>query len=310
MASIAVVIPCYNEAEAIASVVASFKDALPDAMIYVYDNASTDETAAIAKKAGAIVRSEPHRGKGNAVRRAFADVDADIYVMADGDGTYDAAAAPRMIDLLKSGPLDLVVGVRAHRDHTAYRPGHVIGNKAFSFLFRWLFTSDFSDILSGYRVMSRRFVKSFPLGASGFEIELEMSAHAALLRLPTAEVETKYAARGDGSESKLRTYSDGARILRRMFRFLVLHRPGLVYGAFAASSVFAGVVLAVPVVIEYLNTGLVPRFPTLIVATTLLVCALILFFVGAILDSQAQYFAETKRLSYLRVAPPSNKKTS
>ena len=301
---VAVILPCYNEGAAIARVVAAFSKALPDARIYVYDNGSTDDTVARAAAAGARVRVETEKGKGNAMRRAFADVDADIYVMADGDGTYDAGAAPGMIARMCAETLDMIIGVRAHRNEEAYRPGHVFGNRAFSFLFRRFFASRFTDILSGYRVLSRRFVKSFPMGAKGFEIELEMSAHAALLRLPSAEVETAYGARGEGSTSKLKTYRDGAAILQRMFRFLQLYRPRVVYGALGLASAFIAFMLAGPVVVEYFQSGLVPRFPTLIVAMAFVIAAVIFFMVGVILDAEAQYFAETKRLAYLREPPP------
>jgi glycosyltransferase involved in cell wall biosynthesis len=302
--AIAVILPCHNEAAAIGGVVAAFREALPDARIYVYDNASTDDTAKIARNAGALVRHEPVKGKGNAVSRAFADVDADIYVIADGDGTYDASRAPDMIDLMRAETLDMVVGVRADHGAGAYRRGHVLGNQVFSRVFRWLFRSEFTDILSGYRVLSRRFVKSFPSRAKGFEIELEMSTHAALLRLPTREAATNYAARPAGSESKLNTWLDGGRILRRMFRFLRLYRPRFVYGV--AGIVVGGVGLAffTPILVDFLETGLVPRFPTLIVSVAVMLAGVLLFFAGAILDAQAQHFAETKRLAYLRIAPP------
>ncbi len=301
---IAVILPCLNEQAAIADVIGSFRAALPNAVIYVYDNASTDETAQVAAKAGAIVRSEPTPGKGNALTRAFADIDADIYVVADGDGTYDAAAAPAMIERLRRQSLDMVVGVRSHSSADAYRPGHVMGNQVFSGVFRSLFQTDYSDILSGYRVLSRRFIKSFPSRARGFEIEIEMSAHAALLRLPVAEIETPYSARTVGDASKLNTVSDGARILRRMFRFLRLHRPRFVYGMFGILGVGVASILFIPIFVEFLRTGLVPRFPTLIVAAAMMLAGIAAFVAGAILDAQAQHFAETKRLAYLRLPPP------
>ncbi|MEL7490291.1 MAG: glycosyltransferase [Pseudomonadota bacterium] len=303
-ASVAVILPCYNEEAAIADVVADFKSALPEAAIYVFDNASTDDTASVAESAGALVRTEPKRGKGNAVRRAFADVDADIYVMADGDGTYDAASAPELINALRRQSLDMVVGVRRTQAQAAYRPGHVLGNRVFSGMFRYLFRSEFTDILSGYRVFSRRFVKSFPSTSKGFEIELEMSTHAALLRLPTAEIPTDYSERAEGGESKLNTYTDGLRILRRMLSFLRLHRPRFVYGVLAIIAALIAIILATPVVMEYFRTGLVPRYPTLIVASAIMLAAFVLFAVGVILDSQARYFSETKRLAYLRIKPP------
>lgn len=304
MASVAVILPCLNEETAIASVVADFRKALPAARVFVFDNASTDGTVRAAAAAGAIVRAEPMPGKGNALTRAFADIDADIYVVADGDGTYDAASAPAMIEKLQRERLDMVVGVRAHSAADAYRPGHVFGNQVFSGIFRSLFKANYSDILSGYRILSRRFVKSFPSRARGFEIEIEMSAHAALLRLPVAEIETRYAARAAGDASKLRTLRDGARILRRMFRFLRLHRPRFVYGVLGIVCTGVAGIIFIPILIEFLQTGLVPRFPTLIVSAALAIVGIGVFFAGAILDAQAQHFAETKRLAYLGLAPP------
>lgn len=304
MVEIAVILPCLNEEAAIGAVVADFRKALPDARIYVFDNASTDATARVAEAAGAIVRKERTPGKGNALTRAFADVDADIYVVADGDGTYDAALAPAMIKLLRRDCLDMVVGVRAHDDAAAYRPGHVFGNRIFSGVFRSLFKATYSDILSGFRVLSRRFVKSFPSRARGFEIELEMSAHSALLRLPVAEIETAYAPRRAGSLSKLNTLSDGARIFARMFRFLRLHRPRFVYGLVGIFCSGVAFILFIPIFIEFLRTGFVPRFPTLIVSAALGIIGVGVIFAGAILDAQAQHFAETKRLAYLRLPPP------
>lgn len=301
---IAVILPCYNEEAAVAEVVAGFRKALPTAFVFVYDNASTDGTARAAREAGAIVRTERMKGKGNAMRRAFADVDADIYVIADGDGTYDASAAPAMIEAMRRETLDMVVGVRAARAERAYRPGHYAGNRAFSFLFRRLFRFEFSDILSGYRILSRRFVKSFPSVSKGFEIELEMSAHAALLRLPVKEIETVYGARLHGGESKLDTWRDGVRILRRMFSFLRQHRPLLVYGTISIAGALLSLALAAPLIVEYLETGLVPRFPTAILATAIMLAAIIVLLVGVIVDAQARYFSETKRLAYLRIAPP------
>lgn len=302
--SIVVILPCLNEEAAIASVIAKFRAALPSADIFVYDNASTDDTAGAAARAGAIVRKEPLSGKGNAVTRAFADIDADIYVVADGDGTYDAASAPAMIERLRRDTLDMVVGVRRHSSAAAYRPGHVFGNRIFSSIFRSLFRTSYTDILSGYRVLSRRFVKSFPSRARGFEIEIEMSAHAALLRLPVAEIETSYGERATGASSKLNTLRDGARILARMFRFLRLHRPRFVYGLLGILGVGVAAILFIPIFIEFLRTGLVPRFPTLIVSVAIGLGGFASFAVGAVLDAQAQHFAETKRLAYLRLPPP------
>lgn len=301
---IAVILPCYNEEAAIAGVVAAFRRSLPDAQIYVFDNNSTDATAKTACAAGAIVRTETVKGKGNAMRRAFADVDADIFVVADGDGTYDAAAAPAMVETMRLQTLDMIVGVREHEGEGAYRPGHVLGNRAFSFIFRRLFRSEFTDILSGYRVLSRRFVKSFPSTSKGFEIELEMSTHAALLRAPVREMPTRYGKRAEGGASKLNTWIDGARILKRMLTFLRLHRPLFVFGTLSVIGAALSMLLATPVVVEYLETGLVPRFPTAILAASIMLAAIVMFVVGVILDAQARYFSETKRLAYLRIAPP------
>ncbi len=303
-ARVAVILPCFNEEAAVASVVAGFRAALPHADIYVYDNASTDGTAAAARAANAFVRSETMKGKGNAVRRAFADVEADIYVIADGDGTYDAASAPAMIEAMRRDGVDMVVGVREHSSGAAFRPGHVLGNRAFSFLFRRLFRFEFADILSGYRALSRRFVKSFPSTSKGFEIELEISTHAALLRAPVREVKTKYVARGEGGASKLHTWLDGWRILRRMMTFLRLHRPLFVFGTISVLGAMLAILLAAPLLIEYLETGLVPRFPTAILAASIMLAAILVFFVGVILDAQARSVADPKRLAYVRIAPP------
>lgn len=304
MVSVAVIIPCLNEEAAIGRVVTEFRAALPEAAIYVFDNASTDDTAGAASRAGADVRAEPRPGKGNVVTRAFADIEADIYVMADGDGTYDAASAGKMIELLRREALDMVVGSRIHSNAAAYRPGHVLGNRIFSAAFRRLFKVNYGDILSGYRVFSRRFVKSFPSRAGGFEIEIEMCAHAALLRLPVVEIATPYGERAAGGESKLNTWRDGAKILGRMFRFLRLHRPRFVYGSAGLGALVFAVLLFLPIFFEFLATGLVPRFPTLIVAVAIGLGGLAAFAIGAVLDAQAQHFAETKRLAYLRLDPP------
>ncbi|MFQ5562191.1 MAG: glycosyltransferase [Parvularculaceae bacterium] len=301
---IAVILPCHNEEAAIAGVISEFRAALPGARIYVFDNVSTDGTARAAAAAGAHVRAETLKGKGNALRRAFADINADIFVIADGDGTYDAASAPKMIETMLADTLDMVVGVRAHKEDAAYRPGHVFGNRAFSFLFRRFFRAEYTDVLSGYRVLSRRFVKSFPSVSRGFEIETEVSAHAAYLRLPVKEVVIRYSARADGGESKLNTVWDGLQILRRMLTFLRLYRPLVVFGAISGLGALFSIVLAIPLLEEYLRTGLVPRFPTAILSASAMLAALIVFVVGVILDTQARYFAERKRLSYLTYPPP------
>ena len=249
-------LPCYNEEAAIAKTVAGFKKALPGATVYVYDNNSRDRTREVAAKAGAVVRSERQQGKGHVVRRMFADVDADVYIMADGDLTYDPKAAPAMVDLLLADQLDMVVGTRRHEEKEAYRRGHALGNRAFTGLLSGLFGRSFSDIFSGYRVFSRRFVKSFPVLSSGFEIETEMSVHALELRMPVGEVETAYAARPEGSQSKLSTYSDGWRILKTIVTLYRIERPVLFYGTIGALLVALALILAIPLVITYVHTGL------------------------------------------------------
>src|SRR5690349_13570482 len=298
---IAFLLPCYNEEAAIGATVAGFRAALPGAIIYVYDNNSRDRTREIAAEAGAVVRCERQQGKGHVVRRMFADIDADVYVMADGDLTYDPKAAPQMVDLLLAEQFDMVVGTRRHEEKDAYRGGHVIGNKLFTGLLAGLFGRSFSDIFSGYRVFSRRFVKSFPVLSSGFEIETEMSVHALELRMPVGEVETAYAARPEGSESKLSTYGDGWRILKTIVTLYRIERPVLFYGGIGLLLVLAALVLAVPLVVTYLNTGLVPRFPTAILATGLIIVAVLCFFSGLILDTVTRGRREVRRLAYLSV---------
>jgi len=301
---IAVLLPCYNEEAAIGKTVAGFRAALPGATIYVYDNNSRDRTRDVAAEAGAVVRSERQQGKGHVVRRMFADIDADVYVMADGDLTYDPSAAPQMVDLLLAEQLDMIVGTRRHEEKDAYRGGHVLGNKLFTGLLSGLFGRSFSDIFSGYRVFSRRFVKSFPVLSSGFEIETEMSVHALELRMPVGEVETVYLARPEGSQSKLSTYSDGWRILKTIITLYRIERPVLFYGSIGALLVALAVVLAVPLVITYLNTGLVPRFPTAILVTGIIIVAVLCFFAGLILDTVTRGRREVRRLYYLSLAAP------
>jgi glycosyltransferase involved in cell wall biosynthesis len=301
---IAVLLPCYNEEAAIAATVAGFRAALPGATIYVYDNNSRDRTREIAAEAGAVVRSERQQGKGHVVRRMFADVDADVYVMADGDLTYDPQAAPAMVDLLLAEQLDMVVGTRRHEAKQAYRGGHVLGNRLFTGLLAGLFGRSFSDIFSGYRVFSRRFVKSFPVLSSGFEIETEISVHALELRMPVGEVETIYAARPEGSESKLSTFSDGWRILRTIVTLYRVERPALFYGTIGALLLIAAVLLAVPLVVTYMHTGLVPRFPTAILVTGMTIVAVLCFFAGLILDTVTRGRREIRRLAYLSLAAP------
>ena len=296
---IAVLLPCYNEEAAITKTVAGFRTALPGATIYVYDNNSRDRTVELARAAGALVRTERQQGKGNVVRRMFADVDADIYVMADGDLTYDPKAAPEMVRMLLDEQLDMVVGTRLHEVADAYRGGHVIGNRLFTTLLSGLFGRSFTDIFSGYRVFSRRFVKSFPVLSAGFEIETEMSVHALELRMPVGELETAYGARPEGSASKLSTYRDGWRILKTIGTLYRVERPVLFYGGLAGLLMVAAIILAVPLVLTYLDTGLVPRFPTAILVTGMTIVAVLSFFAGLILDTVTRGRREVRRLAYL-----------
>ena len=301
---VAVLLPCYNEEAAIGATIAGFRKALPNATVYVYDNNSTDRTRDIAAAEGAIVRSERQQGKGHVVRRMFADVDADVYVMADGDLTYDPKAAPKMVDLLNEEQLDMVVGTRRHDAKDAYRGGHVIGNRIFTGLLSSLFGRSFSDIFSGYRVFSRRFVKSFPVLSSGFEIETEMSVHALELKMPVGEVETAYGARPEGSESKLSTFGDGWRIFRTIGTLYRIERPTLFYGVIGALLLIAALLLAVPLILTYIETGLVPRVPTAILVTGMTVIAVLCFFAGLILDTVTRGRREMRRLYYLSLGAP------
>lgn len=301
---IAVLLPCYNEEAAVAATVAGFRAALPDATIYVYDNNSKDRTREVAAEAGAVVRTERQQGKGHVVMRMFADVDADVYVMADGDLTYDPQAAPTMVDMLLAEQLDMVVGTRKHEEKSAYRGGHVLGNRIFTGLLSRLFGRSFSDIFSGYRVFSRRFVKSFPVISSGFEIETEISVHALELKMPVGEVATIYAARPEGSHSKLSTFSDGWRILRTIITLYRVERPALYYGLIGAVLVALALILAVPLVVTYLHTGLVPRVPTAILVTGIIIVAVLSFFAGLILDTVTRGRRELRRMAYLSLGAP------
>jgi glycosyltransferase involved in cell wall biosynthesis len=296
---IAILLPCYNEEAAIGQTVAGFRAALPDAAIYVYDNNSRDGTREAAAAAGAIVRAERMQGKGNVVRRMFADVEADVYVMADGDATYDAAAAPELVRRLVEEKLDMVVGARRSEVEAAYRRGHRFGNRLLTGMLARIFGRTFTDILSGYRVFSRRFVKSFPALSRGFETETEISVHALELAMPVAEVVTAYGARPEGSHSKLSTYRDGWRILGTILHLFRIERPVLFYGGFAAFLAALAVVLAAPLVVTYAETHLVPRFPTAILATGLMIVAVISFAVGLILDTVVRGRREMRRLAYL-----------
>jgi glycosyltransferase involved in cell wall biosynthesis len=302
---VAVLLPCYNEEATIGATVQGFRTALPQATIYVYDNNSCDGTREAAAKAGAIVRTERQQGKGHVVRRMFADIDSDIYVMADGDLTYDPAAAPKMLALLLSDQLDMVVGARRHEEKTAYRGGHVLGNRMFTGLLARLFGRSFNDIFSGYRIFSRRFVKSFPVLSSGFEIETEISVHALELNMPVAEVETRYLARPEGSESKLSTYTDGWKILKTIGTLYRVERPALFFGGISVILMLAALALSVPLIVTYLETGLVPRLPTAILVTGITIVAVLCFFAGLILDTVTRGRREIRRLAYLSFpAPP------
>lgn len=297
--AVAVLVPCHNEASAVEQVVREFRRHLPAALIYVYDNASTDDTAKVARACGAIVRAEPLLGKGNVVRRMFADVDADIYVMVDGDGTYDASAAPRLIERLLHDGLDMVNCARIPAADGVYRPGHRFGNRILTGLVARVFGERLKDMLSGYRVMSRRFVKSFPALSTGFEIETEITVHALELRAPIAEMSAPYFVRPQGSASKLRTIGDGMRILRLIVHLMKEERPLQFFSTLFAILAGLSLVLGLPVVLEFLATGLVGRLPTAVLATGLMILAFISLFCGLILDTVTRGRREMKRLIYL-----------
>ena len=301
---VAVLIPCLNEAQTVGQVVADFRAALPEARIYVYDNGSSDGTAEVARDAGAVVRREPQAGKGHVVRRMFADVDADVYVLVDGDATYQADAAPAMLEMLSEQQLDMVVGCRDSEAEAAFRAGHRFGNVMLTGFLAKVFGGGFSDLLSGYRVLSRRYVKTFPCLSSGFEIETEMAVHALTLGLPCGEVRTVYGARPEGSASKLRTWSDGWRILGTMMSLLRQEKPAQFFGAAGSIIALVAAGLALPLVHTWLVTGLVPRFPTAILCTGLMIVALLTFCCGLILDSVARSRMEARRLAYLRWDAP------
>ena len=296
---IAVLVPCYNEEAAIARVVADFDACLPDAVIYVYYNNSTDRTAEAARAAGATVRREPRQGKGHVVRRMFADVEADIYVLVDGDATYDAPSVRAMIARLVEGGLDMVVGARRDQEEAAYRPGHRMGNRMLTGFVARVFGSSFADMLSGYRVFSRRFVKSFPALSSGFEIETELTIHALNLEMPVAEIETPYFARLPGSVSKLSTWRDGLRILASIVRLYRAERPLPFFGGIGAALAATSIVLAIPIFVTYVEQGLVPRFPTAVLATGLMILASLAVACGLVLDTVTRGRREMKMLAYL-----------
>lgn len=296
---VAVLVPCYNEEISIGIVVRDFKIALPYATVYVYDNNSTDRTVEVAAQAGAIVRTEAQQGKGHVMRRMFADVDADCYVLVDGDNTYEAAAAPRLVNMLIQKSLDMVTGCRVTDIEEAYRPGHKFGNWALTGLVRWVFGDRTRDMLSGYRVFSRRFVKSFPALSRGFEIETELTVHALELRMPIADEDTAYIDRLPGSNSKLSTFRDGFRILWLILILIKEERPMPFFSAIAAALLLFSLMLGYPVITEFLDTGLVPRFPTAILAAAVTVISVLSFFAGLILDSVTLGRHEMKRLHYL-----------
>ena len=300
---IAVLVPCFNEEAAVGTVVADFRRALPAAEIFVYDNNSSDRTAAVAREAGAEVRSERRQGKGHVVRRMFADVDADIYVLVDGDATYDAASVPRMIDALISDRLDMVVGLRVDQAEAAYRPGHRAGNWLLTSFLASVFGAAFKDILSGYRVFSRRFVKSFPVLSDGFEIETELSVHALELALPVAEIETPYYARPEGSFSKLNTWRDGFRILGTILKLYRSEKPLRFFSAIGIFLVLVAIGLAVPILVTYLEEGIVPRLPTAVLSTGLMIVAVLSLSSGLVLDTVTRGRREMKLLAYLSQAP-------
>jgi glycosyltransferase involved in cell wall biosynthesis len=293
------IVPCHNESGAVAKVVSDLVAAVPDMEIYVYDNASTDGTDIAASKAGAHVRYELLKGKGNVVRRAMADLDADVYLLIDGDDTYDAAAAPRMIDALLQGPYDQVTGVRTQQTATAYRAGHELGNRAFNAVVSKIFGYPASDMLSGYRVFSRRFVKSFPAVSRAFEIETEMTVHAINARMPQTEVPVAFKDRAEGTESKLRTYHDGFRILGMISKLLQQERPLLVNGVLSGLLFLLASGLGIPVVVDYLNTGLVARFPTAILASSIVLLSVLTLLIGIIQDGLRKVRQENIRTAYL-----------
>ena len=303
--TIAAIVPCYNEEAAVAKVVSDLQNAVPGAVVYVYDNASTDDTSGVAREAGAVVRQETLKGKGNVIRRALADVDADIYLMIDGDDTYDADAAPQMIKTLVEGPYDHVTGVRTPKDPSAYRSGHEMGNRFFNRVVSVIFGHPVNDMLSGYRVFSRRFVKSFPAVSRAFEIETELTVHAINNRVPQAEVQVGFRDRPEGSESKLRTYHDGFRILRMIARLLHHERPLALYGVLSAFVFLIGAALGLPVVVEYAQTGLVPRFPTAFLAASVVLLSVLMLIIGILLDGLRKVRQENTRIAYMALpAPP------
>lgn len=302
--SIAVLVPCYNEEPTVGKVVGDARTALPAATIYVYDNNSTDRTAEVARAAGAVVRHEPRKGKGNVVRRMFADIDADIYILLDGDATYDAAAAPRIVARAIEENLDFVNGARVSLAVEAYRRGHRFGNFVLTAIVRNIFGRQFTDMLSGYKVLSRRFVKSFPAMSRGFEIETELTVHALELRMPCAEELTAYGERPAGSVSKLSTFRDGARILSLIGLLIKNERPLQFFGLLGALLIVTGIGVAIPLAMTYLEIGLVPRLPTAILVVGMVIVGVLSIFAGLILDMVTTMRHEAKRLAYLAIPAP------
>lgn len=298
---IAVLLPCYNEAATIYDVVIDFRAALPNARIFVYDNNSSDDTARLAGKAGAIVVKETRQGKGHVVRRMFSDIDADIYVMADGDGTYAAKDAPELVRIMLTENSDMVVGTRKGVTDDAGRKGHAFGNSIFNLIYKAIFGNDFSDIFSGYRSFSRRYVKSFPALSSGFEIETEMSVHASTLQLPVSEIPLDYGRRPEGSDSKLSTFKDGAKILLKFAGLMKETRPMLFFGYVGLAILSLSFVFMVPVLNDYFDTGLVERMPTWVLSMALLMMSIMVFVSGIILDSIAKSRVEQKRILYMAI---------
>jgi len=307
-ARVAVLVPCYNEEAAIALVVRDFRAALPDAAIYVYDNNSKDKTAERAREAGAIVSSETRQGKGNVVRRMFADIEADIYVLVDGDDTYDAFVAPALVRKLVNENLDIVSGRRIATGQAAYRAGHVLGNRLLTGLTAMMFRVKLGDLLTGYRVMSRRFVKSFPFTAEGFGIETELTVHAVRLLMPMVEVDTKYKERPAGSVSKLNTYRDGVRILLTITSLVREERPLIFFSGIFAMLAILSLLVGTPVVLEFVRTGYVPRLPTALLATALMILAFLSLASGLILDTVTRGRWELKRIAYLAIPGPKDLK--
>jgi glycosyltransferase involved in cell wall biosynthesis len=302
---IAVLVPCLNEEAAIGKVVTDFRAALPTATVYVYDNNSTDNTAAVAAQAGAVVRRERRPGKGNVVRRMFQDIEADIYVMVDGDDTYHAASAPKLVEAMLKDNLDMVVGKREETHRDSYRPGHRLGNRVLTGLVRKLFGSQIDDMLSGYRVFSRRFAKSFPSFSREFEIETELTVHAMQMRMAIAEISTPYKERPPGSFSKLRTFRDGWRILVTIMNLMRNERPLMFFSLLGTLLMLVAVGLAIPIFIEYADSGQVPRFPTAVLCTGIAIVSIICFATGLMLDLVSHVRREVKRLSYLQHPAPS-----